>query len=154
MAYPPLICRKLSPKTLTFLFLAFRSLRPRLTNGRPQNHNKSNVPLIIIINKKKMTKIVIISFYRQMFPQMKFRVSGLDLKAKYILLLDIVAADDYRYKFHNRWLKRADNPLANAPRFLWSMFQAYVSCLQSARIGLRQKIQIYTANGHRCCRWL
>ncbi|KAJ3650864.1 hypothetical protein Zmor_016942 [Zophobas morio] len=40
-----------------------------------------------------------------MFPQMKFRVSGLDLKAKYILLLDIVAADDYRYKFHNsRWM--------------------------------------------------
>ncbi|KOB79106.1 Optomotor-blind protein [Operophtera brumata] len=36
-----------------------------------------------------------------MFPQMKFRVSGLDAKAKYILLLDIVAADDYRYKFHN-----------------------------------------------------
>lgn len=42
------------------------------------------------------------NFCRQMFPQMKFRVSGLDLKAKYILLLDIVAADDYRYKFHNR----------------------------------------------------
>ncbi|CAD1476777.1 unnamed protein product, partial [Heterotrigona itama] len=41
---------------------------------------------------------------RQMFPQMKFRVSGLDAKAKYILLLDIVAADDYRYKFHNRWM--------------------------------------------------
>jgi len=38
-----------------------------------------------------------------MFPQMKFRVSGLDSKAKYILLLDIVAADDYRYKFHNRY---------------------------------------------------
>ncbi|EEB14754.1 T-box-containing protein TBX6L, putative [Pediculus humanus corporis] len=28
-------------------------------------------------------------FSRQMFPQMKFRVSGLDAKAKYILLLDI-----------------------------------------------------------------
>ncbi|KAI9575514.1 hypothetical protein GQX74_015690 [Glossina fuscipes] len=42
---------------------------------------------------------------KQMFPQMKFRVSGLDAKAKYILLLDIVAADDYRYKFHNsRWM--------------------------------------------------
>ncbi len=40
---------------------------------------------------------------RQMFPQMKFRVSGLDLKSKYILLLDIVSADDYRYKFHNRY---------------------------------------------------
>ena len=37
-----------------------------------------------------------------MFPQMKFRLSGLDTKAKYILLLDIIAADDYRYKFHNR----------------------------------------------------
>jgi hypothetical protein len=49
-----------------------------------------------------------------MFPQMKFRLSGLDpkvrscraahrgLQAKYILLLDIVASDDYRYKFHNR----------------------------------------------------
>jgi hypothetical protein len=40
--------------------------------------------------------------FRQMFPQLKFRVSGLDPKAKYILLLDIVASDDYRYKFHNR----------------------------------------------------
>lgn len=40
-----------------------------------------------------------------MFPQMKFRLSGLDPKAKYILLLDIVAADDLRYKFHNsRWI--------------------------------------------------
>ena len=37
-----------------------------------------------------------------MFPQMKFRVTGLDPKAKYILLLDIVSADDFRYKFHNR----------------------------------------------------
>ena len=40
-----------------------------------------------------------------MFPQMKFKMSGLDPKAKYILLLDIVAADDFRYKFHNsRWI--------------------------------------------------
>ncbi|OCU01647.1 hypothetical protein XELAEV_18007438mg [Xenopus laevis] len=33
------------------------------------------------------------------------RCSGLDKKAKYILLMDIVAADDCRYKFHNsRWM--------------------------------------------------
>lgn len=71
-----------------------------------------------------------------MFPQMKFRVSGLDLKAKYILLLDIVAADDYRYKFHNRWLETGHdtNPLTY---FFPSMFQAHVSCLQSARLGFR-----------------
>ncbi|XP_025192096.1 optomotor-blind protein-like isoform X9 [Melanaphis sacchari] len=42
---------------------------------------------------------------RQMFPQMRFRVSGLNAKTKYILLQDIVASDDYRYKFHNsRWM--------------------------------------------------
>ncbi|XP_059091259.1 optomotor-blind protein-like isoform X1 [Tigriopus californicus] len=51
------------------------------------------------------TEMVITKSGRQMFPQMKFRASGLDPKSKYILLLDIVAADDYRYKFHNsRWM--------------------------------------------------
>ncbi|XP_022667376.1 T-box transcription factor TBX6-like isoform X3 [Varroa destructor] len=40
-----------------------------------------------------------------MFPAFKVRVSGLDKRAKYILLMDIVAADDCRYKFHNsRWM--------------------------------------------------
>lgn len=41
---------------------------------------------------------------RRMFPAYKVRVSGLDKKAKYILLMDIVAADDCRYKFHNRYI--------------------------------------------------
>lgn len=66
-----------------------------------------------------------------MFPQMKFRVSGLDLKAKYILLLDIVAADDYRYKFHNRYC------VGRIFLVIMVLFQAHVSCLQSARLGLR-----------------
>ena len=40
-----------------------------------------------------------------MFPAFKVRVSGLDKRAKYILLLDVVPADDCRYKFHNsRWM--------------------------------------------------
>ena len=44
-------------------------------------------------------------FCRRMFPPFKVRVAGLDKKAKYILLMDIVAADDCRYKFHNsRWM--------------------------------------------------
>lgn len=44
-------------------------------------------------------------FYRRMFPPFKVRINGLDKKAKYILLMDIVAADDCRYKFHNsRWM--------------------------------------------------
>lgn len=42
---------------------------------------------------------------RRMFPPFKVRVSGLDKRAKYILLMDTVAVDDCRYKFHNsRWM--------------------------------------------------
>ncbi len=53
-----------------------------------------------------MTDPVIRLFVRRrMFPPFKARVNGLDKKAKYILLMDIVAADDCRYKFHNsRWM--------------------------------------------------
>ncbi|CAF4348795.1 unnamed protein product, partial [Adineta steineri] len=41
----------------------------------------------------------------RMFPPYKVKTSGLDKRAKYILLMDIVAADDCRYKFHNsRWM--------------------------------------------------
>lgn len=40
-----------------------------------------------------------------MFPSFKVRVRGLSKNAKYIMLMDIVAADDCRYKFHNsRWM--------------------------------------------------
>uniref|UniRef100_A0A8C4R4G9 T-box domain-containing protein n=1 Tax=Eptatretus burgeri TaxID=7764 RepID=A0A8C4R4G9_EPTBU len=51
------------------------------------------------------TEMVITKSGRRMFPPFKVRISGLDKKAKYILLLDIVAADDCRYKFQqSRWL--------------------------------------------------
>ena len=44
-------------------------------------------------------------FFRRMFPPFKVRVTGLDKRAKYILLMDTVAVDDCRYKFHNsRWM--------------------------------------------------
>ncbi|XP_020320526.1 T-box transcription factor TBX2b isoform X1 [Oncorhynchus kisutch] len=51
------------------------------------------------------TEMVITKSGRRMFPPFKVRVNGLDKKAKYILLMDIVSADDCRYKFHNsRWM--------------------------------------------------
>ncbi|XP_030648601.1 T-box transcription factor TBX2a [Chanos chanos] len=54
---------------------------------------------------KTGTEMVITKSGRRMFPPFKVRVNGLDKKAKYILLMDIVAADDCRYKFHNsRWM--------------------------------------------------
>lgn len=71
-----------------------------------QQRRRLFVKMKINLNNESVidkNKNMIFLFYRQMFPQMKFRVSGLDLKAKYILLLDIVALDDFRYKFHNRY---------------------------------------------------
>ncbi|XP_075391108.1 T-box transcription factor TBX3 isoform X2 [Tenrec ecaudatus] len=54
---------------------------------------------------KRGTEMVITKSGRRMFPPFKVRCSGLDKKAKYILLMDIIAADDCRYKFHNsRWM--------------------------------------------------
>ncbi|XP_035690438.1 T-box transcription factor TBX2b-like isoform X1 [Branchiostoma floridae] len=51
------------------------------------------------------TEMVITKSGRRMFPSFKVKVSGLDKRAKYIFLMDIVAADDCRYKFHNsRWM--------------------------------------------------
>ncbi|XP_071317617.1 T-box transcription factor TBX2b-like [Trachinotus anak] len=54
---------------------------------------------------KMGTEMVITKSGRRMFPPFKVRVEGLDPTAKYILLMDIVAVDDCRYKFHNsRWM--------------------------------------------------
>ena len=40
-----------------------------------------------------------------MFPSFKTRVSGLNPKAKYVMVMDIRPKDDCRYKFHNsRWM--------------------------------------------------
>lgn len=36
-----------------------------------------------------------------MFPVIKVNVTGLDSREKYIMMMDIAPADDYRYKFHN-----------------------------------------------------
>ncbi|KAL0102865.1 hypothetical protein PUN28_018277 [Cardiocondyla obscurior] len=51
------------------------------------------------------TEMVITKSGRRMFPAYKVRVFGLDKQASYILLMDIVASDECRYKFHNsRWM--------------------------------------------------
>ncbi|XP_022176614.1 optomotor-blind protein-like isoform X7 [Myzus persicae] len=79
---------------------------------RPEDDGVVDDPKVTLEGKdlwekfhKLGTEMVITKSGRQMFPQMRFRVSGLNAKTKYILLLDIVASDDYRYKFHNsRWM--------------------------------------------------
>ena len=44
-------------------------------------------------------------FSRRMFPSFKVKLSGLNPKAKYCMFMDIIPADDHRYKFHNsKWM--------------------------------------------------
>uniref|UniRef100_A0A6I8PY52 T-box transcription factor TBX5 n=1 Tax=Xenopus tropicalis TaxID=8364 RepID=A0A6I8PY52_XENTR len=53
---------------------------------------------------KRMTELLIKRVFRRMFPSYKVKVTGLNPKTKYILLMDIVPADDHRYKFaDNKW---------------------------------------------------
>ncbi|XP_012671923.1 T-box transcription factor TBX5-like [Clupea harengus] len=50
------------------------------------------------------TEMIITKAGRRMFPSYKIRVTGLNPKAKYILLMDIVPVDTHRYKFaDNKW---------------------------------------------------
>ncbi|XP_067087537.1 T-box transcription factor TBX5b [Osmerus mordax] len=50
------------------------------------------------------TEMIITKAGRRMFPSYKIKVTGLNPKTKYILLMDIVPADDHRYKFaDNKW---------------------------------------------------
>uniref|UniRef100_A0A0N5CGR6 T-box domain-containing protein n=1 Tax=Strongyloides papillosus TaxID=174720 RepID=A0A0N5CGR6_STREA len=51
------------------------------------------------------TEMVITKSGRRIFPAFKVNISGLDKNAKYFLLMDIVPADECRYKFHtSRWM--------------------------------------------------
>jgi len=41
------------------------------------------------------------TYRRRMFPSFKVSLEGLDPRAKYILLMDVIPLDDCRYKYHN-----------------------------------------------------
>ena len=56
--------------------------------------------------------------YRRMFPSVSIFIRGLEPSALYAVALNIVPADDSRYKFiNNRWIAvgRADPPICNRP---------------------------------------
>uniref|UniRef100_A0AC35TH12 T-box domain-containing protein n=1 Tax=Rhabditophanes sp. KR3021 TaxID=114890 RepID=A0AC35TH12_9BILA len=51
------------------------------------------------------TEMVITKSGRRIFPAFKASLAGLDKNAKYYLLMDIIPADESRYKFHNsKWM--------------------------------------------------
>ena len=81
-------------RMLKLLYLLYRETNTQVEEWQTLNFQ------ISLINSNFSSYI-----FRRMFPPFKCRVSGLDKRAKYILLMDIVAVDDCRYKFHNsRWM--------------------------------------------------
>ncbi|XP_064459990.1 T-box transcription factor TBX3-like isoform X2 [Ornithodoros turicata] len=94
---------QLTPEEL----LASRHLRP--PGFEPEDDGVQDDPKVTLEGKDLWgrfhelgTEMIITKSGRRMFPPYKVRVTGLDKKAKYIMLMDIVAADDCRYKFQNR----------------------------------------------------
>ncbi|CAG5121710.1 unnamed protein product [Candidula unifasciata] len=63
----------------------------------------------------------------RIFPAYKVRLSGLDKKSKYFLVLDIMAVDDCRYKFHNGKWTVAGKADPEMPRRCYQWMQKVVS---------------------------
>ncbi|KAM9440709.1 T-box transcription factor TBX5b isoform 1-T1 [Clarias gariepinus] len=60
------------------------------------------------------TEMIITKAGRRMFPSYRVKVSGLNPQTKYLLLMDVVSADQHRYKYvDNKWLVsgKADPPI-------------------------------------------
>ena len=47
------------------------------------------------------TEMIITKCGRRMFPTFKINITGLEPQSKYILLMDVIPADDNRYKYNN-----------------------------------------------------
>uniref|UniRef100_A0A3Q3AQK2 T-box transcription factor 2a n=2 Tax=Kryptolebias marmoratus TaxID=37003 RepID=A0A3Q3AQK2_KRYMA len=94
------------------LDLPTQPARPRLWNSLQPDESADDEPKVTLESRnlwsefhKMGTEMVITKSGRRLFPPFKVRVEGLHETAKYILLMDIVAIDDCRYKFHNsRWM--------------------------------------------------
>lgn len=79
--------------------------------SREQEQNIENIKVVLHERElwKKFheagTEMIITKAGRRMFPSYKVKVTGMNPKTKYILLIDIVPADDHRYKFcDNKWM--------------------------------------------------
>ena len=51
------------------------------------------------------TEMIITKLGRRMFPTLKANVTGLDAGTKYYVLLDLVLADDSRFRFSTAWIR-------------------------------------------------
>ncbi|XP_049911879.1 T-box transcription factor TBX4 isoform X2 [Epinephelus moara] len=87
------------------------STAPTIPSSSEPDQNIENIKVVLHESElwKKFheagTEMIITKAGRRMFPSYKVKVTGMNLKTKYILLIDIVPADDHRYKFcDNKWM--------------------------------------------------
>ncbi|XP_035985324.1 T-box transcription factor TBX4 isoform X1 [Fundulus heteroclitus] len=87
------------------------SSAPSAPNAAGPEQNIENIK--VVLHERELwkrfheagTEMIITKAGRRMFPSYKVKVSGMNPKTKYILLIDIVPADDHRYKFcDNKWM--------------------------------------------------
>ncbi|XP_037534343.1 T-box transcription factor TBX4 [Nematolebias whitei] len=80
------------------------------SSSRPEQNTET---LKVALHEKELwqkfheadTEMIITKAGRRMFPSFKVKVMGMNPKTKYILLTDIIPADDHRYKFcDNKWM--------------------------------------------------
>ncbi|XP_016084761.1 T-box transcription factor TBX4 [Sinocyclocheilus grahami] len=84
---------------------------PSIPQNNESDQNIGNIKVVLHDRElwKKFheagTEMIITKAGRRMFPSYKVKVTGMNPKTKYILLTDIVPADDHRYKFcDNKWM--------------------------------------------------
>ncbi|KAF5900761.1 T-box transcription factor TBX6-like, partial [Clarias magur] len=94
---------------------AARSLPPRLlppppakrdTFGKSEDNIKIELENVSLWKQFSTvgTEMIITKKGRRMFPQLKVKVSGLNPSLRYILLLDIIPVDSFRYRFQDdKW---------------------------------------------------
>ncbi|XP_028429072.1 T-box transcription factor TBX4 [Perca flavescens] len=87
------------------------STAPTIPSSSEPDQNIENIKVVLHERElwKKFheagTEMIITKAGRRMFPSYKVKVTGMNPKTKYILLIDIVPADDHRYKFcDNKWM--------------------------------------------------
>ncbi|XP_055513684.1 T-box transcription factor TBX4 [Leucoraja erinacea] len=87
------------------------SMSPGSPQGQDPDQSIENIK--VYLHEKELwkkfheagTEMIITKAGRRMFPSYKVKVTGMNPKTKYILLIDIVPADDHRYKFcDNKWM--------------------------------------------------
>ncbi|CAL1571357.1 unnamed protein product [Knipowitschia caucasica] len=104
----PLVCAAEAPTTAPSVG---PERRTGTTGTRDQDQNIENIKVVLHERElwKKFheagTEMIITKAGRRMFPSYKVKVTGMNPKTKYILLIDVVPADDHRYKFcDNKWM--------------------------------------------------